>query len=132
MDQANMQDIMTSNSSNAQQSVIRGAMPMNVNQQGSPNQHTLQYTATIYTQDMSAMSQNNQQQMMSMQQNRQQPNESSQAMMSDMNPFISGGLAMNQQQQSQQSEQMIAAQAEADEKEAYKNKYSRNFRSQLP
>lgn len=130
-----MQDMMTANSSTPQQSVIQGTSPMN--QHGPSNQNSLLYTATIYAQDMSAMSQNNQQQqqqqMMSMHQNRQQSNESSQAMMSDLNPFISGSIGMNQQQQTQQSsEQMMNTQADADSKD-YKAKFSRGcLRNQLP
>lgn len=136
MDTSNMQDMMTANSSTPQQSVIQGTSPMN--QHGPSNQNSLLYTATIYAQDMSAMSQNNQQQnnqqqqqqMMSMHQNRQQSNESSQAMMSDLNPFISGSIGMNQQQQS--PEQMMNAQADADSKD-YKAKFSRGcLRNQLP
>lgn len=135
MDTSNMQDMMTANSSAPQQSVIQGTSPMN--QHGPSNQNSLLYTATIYAQDMSAMSQNNnqqQQQMMSMHQNRQQSNESSQAMMSDLNPFISGSIGMNQQQQQtqQSSEQMMSAQAEADSKD-FKGKFSRGcLRNQLP
>lgn len=69
--------------------------------------------------------------MMSMHQNRlQQANEACQAMMSDVNPFMSG---MNQQQSQQASEQMMAEQAESDDKEGYKGKYSRGLsRTQLP
>lgn len=133
---SNMQDIMNANSSNSQQSVIQGTVPMRVNQQGQPGSNSLLYTATIYSQDMSAVPQNNQQQqqqqMMAMHQNRQQQNDSSnQAMMSDLNPFISGGLAMNQHQ-SQQAEQMMQ-QNDSEDKEAYKGKYSRGYsRPQLP
>lgn len=124
-----MQDLMTANSSTSQQSVIQGTSSMN--QQGPSNSNSLLYTATIYTQDMSSMSQNNQQQqMMSMHQNHQQPNETSQAMMSDLNPFISGSMGMNQQQQ---TEQLMTSQADSDNKGDYKGKFSRSFaRNQLP
>lgn len=131
MDTSSMQDIMTVNSSNAQQSVIQGANPMR--QQAQPGTNSLLYTATIYSQDMSVASHNNQQQqMMSMQQNRQQQNESSnQAMMSDLNPFISGSLGIRQQQ-AQVSEQMMP-QNDLEDKDGYKNKYSRGYsRPQLP
>lgn len=122
----NMQGMMTANSS-AQQSVIQDTAQMNVNQQCSPNSNSLLYTATIYTQDMSAVSQNNQQQMMAMHQNRQQQSEP-QAMMSDLNPFISGGMQMSQQQA---NDQMMSN--DADDKEGYKAKYSRGYlRTQLP
>lgn len=130
MDTSNMQDMMIVNTSTAQQSVIQGTAP-NVHQQGSSSTNQLLYTAPIYSQDMSALSQNNQQQMLAMhQQNRQQQNESSsQAMMSDLNPFISGGM-MNQQSQ-QASEQMMSSSENSDEKEAYKR--SRGYlRAQLP
>lgn len=131
MDTSNMQDMMNANSSAAQQSVIQGTTPMSLNQSSGTN--SLLYTATIFSQDMSAVAQNNQQQqqqqMMSMLQNRQQPNESAQAMMSDLNPFISGEMSMNQQQSSEQ----MMSQAEADEKEAFKGKFSRGYsRPQLP
>lgn len=133
MDTSNMQDMMTQ-VSGAQQSVIQGTLPMNVNQHDSPSRNSLQYTATIYSQDMTAGNQNSQQQMLSMHQSRQQQNEqSTQAMMSDMNPFISGGMGMGGQQQSQQSsDQMMNARAD-DDKEEYKEKYSRLYsRPQLP
>jgi hypothetical protein len=125
-----MQAMMTANSSAAQQSVIQGTSPMNVNQQSSANPNALLYTATIYSQDMSQN--NQQQQMMSMQQNRQQTNDSAQAMMTDLNPFISGGMGMSQQQAQQTSEQMMASQADDDDKEAYKGKFSRGYLRQLP
>lgn len=130
MDSSNMQSMMTTSVPIVQQSVIQGTA-----QQGSNNSNSLLYTATIYSQDMSAMNQNNQQQqMMSMHQNRQQQNEpSSQAMMSDLNPFISGGIGMSQQQVQQAQEQMMAQQNDADDKEGYKGKYPRGFlRTQLP
>lgn len=128
MDSSNIQNMMTTNVPNTQQSVIQGTA-----QQGSNSSNSLLYTATIYSQDMSAMNQNNQQQqMMSMHQNRQQQNESSsQAMMSDLNPFISGGMSQQQVQQAQ--EQMMVQQNDVDDKEGYKGKYSRGFiRTQLP
>lgn len=135
MDTSNMQDLM-SNSSTAQQSVIQGTVPMRGNQQGQPGPNSLLYTATIYSQDMSVESLNNQQQqMMAMHQNRQQQQQndsSNQAMMSDLNPFISGGLGMSQQQAQQASEQMMP-QNDSEDKEGYKGKYSRGYsRPQLP
>lgn len=135
MDSSGMQDMMSANSSTSQQSVIQGTVPMRGNQQADSN--SLLYTATIYSQDMSAVSHNNQQQqqqqMMAMHQNRQQQNESSnQAMMSDLNPFISGGLGMTQQQVQQAAEQMMP-QNDSEDKEAYKGKYLRGYsRAQLP
>ena len=120
MDTSNMQDMMTNTSSAAQQSVIQGTTPMNA------------YTATIYTQPMSNVTQNNQQQMLSMHQNRQQNESSAQAMLSDLNPFISGGLVMNQQTQ-QATDQMMSSPNDSDEKEAYKGKFNRGYlRTQLP
>ena len=90
------------------------------------------YTATIYTQPMSNVTQNNQQQMLSMHQNRQQNESSAQAMLSDLNPFISGGLVMNQQTQ-QATDQMMSSPNDSDEKEAYKGKFNRGYlRTQLP
>lgn len=135
MDTSSMQDMITANAPTSHQSVIQGAVPMS--QHGSSNTNSLLYTATIYTQDMSSMPQNNQQQqqqMMSMHQNRQQSNESSQAMLTDLNPFISGSMGMNQQQQAQQSpEHMMNAQADADNTGDYKGKFSRScLRNQLP
>lgn len=127
MDASNIQDMnmMSANSSAVPQSSAQGSTQMSTNQQGSSSANSLLYTGTIYTQDMSAIAQNNQQQMMQMHQNRLQSNESSQAMMSDLNPFISGAMGMDQQQQAQQS-------AES-EKEAYKGKCSRGYlRAQLP
>lgn len=129
MDTSNMQGMMTQ-VSGAQQSVIQGGMPMN--QHDSPSRNSLQYTATIYSQDMTAANQNSHQQMLSMHQNRQQQNEqSAQAMMSDLNPFISGGMNMGQQQAQQSGEQMSSS--TDDNKEGYKEKYSRLYsRPQLP
>lgn len=104
---------------------------MNVNQQVSPGTNQLLYTATIYTQDMSNAAQNNQQQqqLMSMHElNRQHQNENSgQAMMSDLNPFISGGMNMNQQQQ-------MPPPIDSNDKEAYKaGKLNRGYlKAQLP
>lgn len=123
MDTQNMQDMMTATSSTAQQSVIQGATPMNLNhqQQGSSSTNSLLYTATIYSQDMSQSNQQ-QQQMMSMQQNRQQSNDS-QAMISDLNPFLSDG--MNHHHQQSQNEA-------GDDKDAYKAKLSRgNYLPQI-
>lgn len=133
MDTSNMQDMMTQ-VQGAQQSVIQGGMPMNVNQHGSPSRNSLQYTATIYSQDMAAANQNSHQQMLSMQQNRQQQNEqSAQAMTSDLNPFISGGMIMGGQQQAQQSNDQMMSSSTDDDKEGYKAKYSRLYsRPQLP
>lgn len=134
MDTSNMQGF-GSNSSTVQQSVIQGTTPMSVHQQGSSGTNTLLYSAANYTQDMSQNSQNNQQQMMAMSQNRQQQSNesSSQAMMSDLNPFISGGMTMNQQQSQQANEQMISSSGDTDDKEAYKTKFSRGYsRPQLP
>lgn len=116
----------TSNSSTAQQSVIHGTTPMSGNQQGS-GVNSLLYTATIYSQDMSQANQ----QMMAMRQQQQQNESSQQAMMSDMNPFISGGMGMGQQQ-SQQSNDQMGGEGE-DDKESYKGKYSRGYlKTQLP
>lgn len=136
MDTSNMQDMMTQ-VSGAQQSVIQGGMPMNVNQHDSPSRNSLQYTATIYSQDMTAGNQNSQQQqqqMLAMHQNRQQQNEqSTQAMMSDLNPFISGGMGMGGQQQAQQSSDQMMNSSADDDKEGYKAKYSRLYsKPQLP
>lgn len=135
IDTTNMQDMMTANSSSAQQSVIQGTAAMNVNHQSSSSTNPLLYTATGFTQDMSSVSQNNQQQMMAMHQNRQQQQQqqqnesSSQAMMSDLNPFISDGM-MNQQSH-QQSDQMMTSNETSADKEAYKR--SRGYlRTQLP
>lgn len=132
MDTSNMQDIMTQVS--GAQSVIQGGMPMSVSQHDSPSRNSLQYTATIYSQDMNAASQNNHQQMLSMHQNRQQQNEqSAQAMMSDVNPFISGGIGMGGQQQAQHSGDLMMNSSTDDDKEGYKAKYSRLYsRPQLP
>lgn len=128
-----MQDMMTQ-VSGAQQSVIQGGMPMNVSQNDSQSRNPLQYTATIYSQDMTAANQNSHQQMLSMHQNRQQQNEqSTQAMMSDLNPFISGGMSMGGQQQAQQSGDQMMNSSTDDDKEGYKAKYSRLYsRPQLP
>ena len=126
MDTSNMQDMMTATSSNnhVQQSVIQNTGPMNLNHQPTST-NSLLYTASIYSQDLSQQH-NQQQQMMSMHQNhQQQPNESSQAMMSDLNPFLSGG-GMNSQTQ-----QPMEAQAESDEKDG--RKFSRGYlKAQLP
>jgi hypothetical protein len=116
-----MQDMMTANSSTAQQSVIQG-----VNQAGPSNTHPLLYTTTIYSQDMSQ--QNQQQQMMSMHQNRQQQSNEPVQMITDLNPFMTGDMNMNQQSQ---EEQMMSQSTNTDEKEAYKSKFSRGYR-QLP
>lgn len=125
MDTSNMQEF-SSNSSTAQQSVIHGTTPMSVNQQGS-GVNSLLYTATIYSQDMSQANQ----QMMAMRQQQQQNESSQQAMMSDMNPFISGEMSMGQQQ-SQQSNDQMGGDGE-DDKESYKGKYSRGYlKTQLP
>lgn len=126
MDSSNMQSMMATNVMNTQQSAIQG------NTQGQSSTNPLLYTATIFSQDMSSVNQNNQQQMMSMHQNRQQQNDS-QAMISDLNPFISGGIGMSQQQVQQVQEQMLAEQNDAEDKEVFKGKYSRGFsRTQLP
>lgn len=116
-----MQDMMTATSSSAQQSVIQGTTPMNLNhqQQGPSSTNSLLYTATIYSQDMSHNNQH-QQQMMAMQQNRQQSNDS-QAMISDLNPFLSDGM----NHQSSQNES-------GDDKDSYKAKLSRgNYLPQI-
>lgn len=139
MDTSNMQDMMTQ-VSGAQQSVIQGGMPMNVSQHDSPSRSSLQYTATIYSQDMTAANQNSHQQMLSMHQNRQQQQneQSTQAMMSDLNPFISGGMSMGGQQQVQQSSDQMMNSSADDDKEGWrrpddKAKYSRLYsRPQLP
>lgn len=125
-----MQSMLGTNPSTGHQSVIQGTSSMNVNQQVSPGTNQLLYTATIYTQDMSNAAQSNQQQqqMMAMHEhNRQQQNESSgQALMSDLNPFISGGMNMNQQSMVQS--------VDSSDKEAYKNaKFNRGYmKAQLP
>lgn len=125
MDTSNMQEF-SANSSTAQQSVIHGTTPMSVNQQGS-GVNSLLYTATIYSQDMSQANQ----QMMAMRQQQQQNDSSQQAMMSDMNPFISGGMGMGQQQSHQSNDQMGGE--GDDDKESYKGKYSREYlKTQLP
>lgn len=133
-----MQEMM-SQVSGAQQSVIQGGMPMNVSQHDSTSRNSLQYTATIYSQDMTAANQNSHQQMLSMHQNRQQQNEqSAQAMISDLNPFISGGMSMGGQQQAQQSSDQMMSSSNDDDKEGWrrpddKAKYSRLYsRPQLP
>jgi hypothetical protein len=124
-----MQSMMSANPSTGHQSVIQGTSSMNVNQQVSPGSNQLLYTATIYTQDMSAAIQNNpqqHQQLMSMH-NRQQQNENSaQAMMSDLNPFISGGMNMNQS--------MMPPPGDSNDKESYKvGKQNRGYlKAQLP
>ncbi|CRK93053.1 CLUMA_CG006597, isoform A [Clunio marinus] len=135
MDTSNMQDIMTTNSSNVQQSVIQGTSALNLNQhQNSANANPLLFTATIYSQDMSQSNQQQQQEIIQMQQNRQQINESSsQRMITNLVPFISGDITMNVQAQQSTSEQMITQSVDVDEKEAFKGKYPRGYlRNQLP
>ena len=124
-----MQSMMTTNPSTGHQSVIQGTSSMNVNQQVIPGLNQLLYTATIYTQDMSTSTQNNQQQLMAMHEhNRLQQNaNSTQAMVSDLNPFISGEMNMNQQQ-------AMPPPSDSNDKEGYKvGKLNRGYmKAQLP
>jgi phage-related tail fiber protein len=118
-----MQDIMTANSSSAQQSVIQtNSNTMNVDQQQN-SANALCFTATIYTQDVS---QNNNQQVIPMQQSR--TNNSSQSLMTDLNPFLNSGMNLGQQITSTE----IMAPLVDSEKQSYKEKPSRGHWKGLP
>lgn len=131
IDTSTMQDMM----SPAQQGVIHNnnRNPMNLNQpQNASNANSLLFTATIFTQDLSQNANN--QQGMSMQ-NRQTTttnDTASQAMMNDLNPFLSGTIEIAQPS----NEQMMASASptELDDKDMYKGKFSRisQFKAQLP
>lgn len=126
-----MQEIMNSNHIGHQSVIQSNTSSMNVDHQGaSSSSNPLLFTATIYTQDIS-QNNNGQQSLMSMQNRQQQSaNESSQAMLTDLNPFISGtGVHINQQAQQSpsSSDQMMVSPNET--KDSYRQK---SFRAQLP
>lgn len=124
-----MQDMM----SPAQQGVIHNNRNAMNQPQNASNANSLLFTATIFTQDLSQNANN--QQGMSMQ-NRQSSTTadtaSQQAMMNDLNPFLSGGIEIAQPSSNQ--ERMMPSPTELDEKDLYKGKFSRisQFKAQLP
>lgn len=103
---------------------------MNVNQQrdgqGTSN-NALMFTATIFA--APTMSQSSD---LSMQQSRQSNDSNSQALMSDLNPFLSGSIDITQQTPS--VEQLMSPSAEDESKDTYKGKFSRmsQWKAQLP
>jgi hypothetical protein len=115
---------------------------MNIDQQDlSSVGNSLLFTATIYTQDMSQAN-NAQQNLMSIQNRQQQQNtnESSQILMSDLNPFMGGtGMDLATQQQTQQASSSSSSSSgnsmmnSVDEaKDSYRGKFSRSWKAQLP
>lgn len=130
-----MQDIMSANQQ-AQQSVLQSnSTPMNVDQQQNDqvsNNNQLLFTATIFA--APNMSQATEQQVMAMQQNRTNDS-NSQALMSDLNPFLTGSIDITQQvQQASSVEQLLSPSSENDDKDTYKGKFSRmsQWKAQLP
>lgn len=123
-----MQDIISSNPTAQQQSVIQ-SNTMNIDQQQATTSNQLLFTATIFSQDMSENGGNSHQQVMTLQ-NPQITNDSS-SMMADLNTFMgSQGLNMNQ---SSSNEQMMAPPNDSDIKDSYKGKFSRmHWKTQLP
>jgi hypothetical protein len=116
----------------AQQSVIQSnSTPMSVEQDDRvSNNNQLLFTATIFA--APNMSQANE--VMSMQQNRTNDS-NSQALMSDLNPFLTGSIDITQQvQQAPTVEQLLSPSTESDVKDTYKGKFSRmsQWKAQLP
>lgn len=121
---------MSANSSTQQGVIQANTTPMNVDQsQDASGANSMLFTATIFTQDLSQNANNG----MSMQQARQSIAPTSQAMMSDLNPFLSGGMDLAHQQSSN-DRMMAPPSSEADDKDTYKGKFSRmsQWKAQLP
>lgn len=117
----------------AQQSVIQSnsaSMSVEQDDQVSSN-NSLMFTATIFA--APNMSQRGDQ--MSMQQNRRANDSNSQAMMSDLNPFLTGSIDITQQgQQGPSVEELLSPSSENEAKDSYKGKFSRmsQWKAQLP
>lgn len=127
-----MQDVISANSS-AQQNV--NSTPMNIDQRQNDrvtNNNSLLFTATIFA--APNMSQASDQQVMAMQQNRQTNDSNSQALISDLNPFLTGSIDITHQVQSPTVEQLLTNSNEDDGKDNYKGKFSRvvQWKAQLP
>lgn len=117
-----MQDIMSANTP-AQQSVIQNnSSSMNVDQRQDDqvsNNNQLLFTATIF-----AAPANDQQSMSN--------NSNAQALMNDLNPFLTGSI--NITQQGPNNEQLMSPSSENEDKDSYKGKFSRmsQWKAQLP
>lgn len=124
-----MQDIISSNPTAQQQSVIQ-SNTMNMEQQQDTTSSQLLFTATIFSQDMSQSGNAAQQQQVMTLQNPQISNDSS-SMIAELNTFMDNqGLNMSQ---AQTAEQMMAQPSESDDKDSYKGKFSRmHWKTQLP